>query len=182
MPLTLEMGPALEPVPLDEARRYLRVDGTDDDSLIQSLITAARLHIEAHLGRALINQTWRIETESPCPSALGIPLAPVSSIESVKKVADGTESDVAPELYQTHLLAGRARLDLDRLTLAEGETLRVRFIAGYGATATDVPDTIREAIRRLIAYWFETRGTVEAGAGIPPSVEVLLASYRSVRL
>ena len=28
MPLTLEMGPALEPVPLDEARRYLRVDGS----------------------------------------------------------------------------------------------------------------------------------------------------------
>ena len=47
----LALGPpVMEPVTLTEARQFLRLDQTDEDSLLATLITAARLMIEAASG------------------------------------------------------------------------------------------------------------------------------------
>ena len=40
--LTRQTPPAVEPVTLSEAKAHLRVDSTDDDAYIATLITAAR--------------------------------------------------------------------------------------------------------------------------------------------
>jgi len=50
--------PIVEPVTLVYAKQQLRVDFTDDDSIISSLITAAREYCEKKLHRAIFNQTW----------------------------------------------------------------------------------------------------------------------------
>lgn len=59
--LTLVTAPATEPVMLSDARAHLRIDDDDtsQDSLIQTLIQAAREYIERILGRALVTQTWK---------------------------------------------------------------------------------------------------------------------------
>ncbi|NOZ32801.1 MAG: hypothetical protein GXP01_06965 [Alphaproteobacteria bacterium] len=69
-------GPAGEPVSLTEARAFLRVDDTGENTLISTLITAARVHVESMTRRALINQNWRVlfdvwpaGGESPAPRA-----------------------------------------------------------------------------------------------------------------
>ena len=46
--------PMAEPVTLAEAKMYLKIDFNDDDDLIQTLISAARLMIEAASGHMLI--------------------------------------------------------------------------------------------------------------------------------
>lgn len=53
-------APAAEPLTLDEARAFLRVEHHDDDAVIAALIAGARLHIEAQTRRALITQSWRL--------------------------------------------------------------------------------------------------------------------------
>ncbi len=180
MALTLETAPAMEPIAIADMRGYLRLDGIAEDNLIASLITAARLHVEARIGRVFITQKWRWDVESCPPSRLEIPLMPVSIIDSVKLVApDDSESLFAAERYAARILAGKARINLVGAPPASGEALRIRFTAGYGDSADKTPDTIREAIRQLVAHWFETRGV---SAEAPPSVEALLASYKSVRL
>jgi len=66
MALSLVTGPTSEPVSVDDAKEFLRVDGGDDDALIGSLITAARQHIDGRdgwLGRCLITQTWDLFLE-----------------------------------------------------------------------------------------------------------------------
>jgi uncharacterized phiE125 gp8 family phage protein len=44
--------PAVEPVPLADAKAYLRVEHDDDDDVISGIIEGARLQIEAQTRRA----------------------------------------------------------------------------------------------------------------------------------
>lgn len=50
-------GPSIEPVSVDEVKLYARIDGSIEDTLIESFIKAVRQSTEKYLGRALIEQT-----------------------------------------------------------------------------------------------------------------------------
>lgn len=77
--------PPAEPfITLEEAKRHLRVDGPDDDSLIEGLIAAAIGYLDGLdgvLGRALAPQTIVAVFEGEGPHRL--PLEPVISVEAV---------------------------------------------------------------------------------------------------
>jgi uncharacterized phiE125 gp8 family phage protein len=64
MSAILLTAPAVEPVPLDEAKAYLRVEHSDDDDVIAALIAGSRIHVEAQTRRALITQSWRISADN----------------------------------------------------------------------------------------------------------------------
>ena len=49
-------GPAIEPLTLNEAKEFLRVEHNDDDQVIAALIAGARTHVEAQAQIALIAQ------------------------------------------------------------------------------------------------------------------------------
>ena len=59
MSAILTIGPVREPVEVADLQRHLRLDSGDDD-LLASLISAARMTIEAQSGLRLINQHWRM--------------------------------------------------------------------------------------------------------------------------
>ena len=49
----------------------------------------------------------------------------------------------------------------------------------------DVPEPLRQAIRLLVAHWYENRGLVAAGsqtAMLPSTVAALVAPYRMLSL
>src|SRR5713226_3401115 len=56
--LQVETPPAAEPISLTDAKNFLRVEITDDDTLIGYLITAAREAVEAFTGRSLVNKGY----------------------------------------------------------------------------------------------------------------------------
>jgi uncharacterized phiE125 gp8 family phage protein len=63
--------------------------------------------------------------------------------------------------------------------------IEIALTLGFGATADDVPQTIRHALLLLVAHWYENREPVEIGASstaIPSMVAELLAPYRGRRL
>ena len=87
--LKLISGPADPVVSLDEAKLHLRVDGDDENMLIQGFIDAAVAYLDGAdgvLGRALAPQEWEVTF---CGSKAGdLPLVPV--IDSQQPVtADG---------------------------------------------------------------------------------------------
>lgn len=68
--LQLVTGPQAEPVTLAQAKQHLRVDFTNDDTLITTLISAAREQVEGILQRAIFNQTWVLSLDQfPFPAS-----------------------------------------------------------------------------------------------------------------
>src|SRR5437588_12569492 len=78
-------GPAIEPVALADARKWLKIETGDDDDVVGALITAARLMVEAQIRRMLITQTWRLIYDRwPDARVVKIPLAPFQSLAAMR--------------------------------------------------------------------------------------------------
>lgn len=185
MYLRLVTPPAVEPVTLEEAKQHLKIDGNEDDSLINALITAARQRAEEYTRRAFITQTWEVAVDS-VTSTLCLPRPPVQTIEAV--TLDGQA--VAPENYG--LMVTNLFYTKIPLHAVNPGGLVIRYTSGYGSNATDVPQAIRQAILMLVAHMYEAREgeapqveyevQARAGADIPPMVASLLRPYRVMML
>lgn len=191
MALILTSGPAIEPVSVDEAKAHLRVDGASEDALIASLILTSRLHIEAALGLALIEQGWRLVLDAwPRDGVVKIPLSPVASLTQVRvRNAAGAMEPVGAGNYVAVLVGRPQRIVRTNgawpIPAVPAAGIEIEFTAGFGAAAADVPAPIRQALLLLIAHWYEHRDPFEIGApqtGIPSAVSRLLNPYRPVRV
>lgn len=192
MRLTLTTGPAAEPLSLDEAKAHLRVDGTEEDGLISSLITTSRLHVEAALGLALIVQTWRWQADRWPDAGDGVielGVRPVLTVDAVSVTgADGMAAVLDPATYSVDIAGGVARLAALADWPAPGARLGgaiIDFTAGYGSAASDVPAPLRQALKLLVAHWYEVREPVYVGtmaARVPDTVSDLLAPFARRRL
>jgi uncharacterized phiE125 gp8 family phage protein len=56
--------------------------------------------------------------------------------------------------------------------------------AGYGPGGTDVPEPLRQAIRLLLAHWYEHRGvaTADGLTPLPAALDAITAAYRVLTL
>jgi len=185
-------GPALEPVTLDEARNFLRVDDIAEDGFITTLITAARLHIEGTTGRVLISQTWRVIADDwPLDRTIVLPVAPLISISSITVYDnDGVPNTLPLAQFQPETSTAPARIFLPpqisgASDLRKHNGIEIDYVAGFGPLASDVPQDLRHAILSLVGYWFEHRDAVViAGSGsvVPQGFDRLMAPYKSVSL
>jgi uncharacterized phiE125 gp8 family phage protein len=62
------------------------------------------------------------------------------------------------------------------------EGIHLDVVVGFGQAGSDVPAPLVQAIRLLVARWFENRGDAPAGTALPPDVAALVAPYRRARL
>ena len=190
MTLKLITAPATEPVSASEAKSHLRVDTTADDTYIGTLITVARQNVESHLRRSLINQTWEVVLDAFPAGVIRLPKPPLASVTSIKYTDDeGNESTYSSANYvvDTDTEPGRVVLKSGQtwpaVTLAAANGVRVRYVAGYGAAGSNVPQAIRQAILLVIGSLYENREDVLVAQGVsigvlPFGVVALLAPYR----
>ncbi len=191
MALKLLSGPALEPVSLREAKAHLRVDHADEDLAIAGFITSSRMQIEAVLDAALVRQQWRWTADSwPLNTVVEPALRPLLSVDAVRvRDAGGVATVLDPADYHVGAAGGPVRI-----VPASGHWptpgtrrggIEIDFTVGFGASAGDVPDDLRQALLLLTAHWFEHREPAAAGAGtapVPDAISALIRPYRSVRL
>ncbi len=87
MTLALLTGPAAEPVTLAEARAHLRLDGTEENPLVEALIAAAVRRSKRSAAR-LRDERWRLMLDH-CPhgQAVRLPLALVVVVTAVRCAA-----------------------------------------------------------------------------------------------
>ena len=105
--LKLVTAPTIDPVTVAEVKTYLRIDGTDDDTMLGNFITAATKTIESFLNRKCINQTWdfwldcfpyEVKFDSLIPD--GVTEGKLSEYISTKKFI---EIPIFPLVSVTHL-------------------------------------------------------------------------------
>jgi uncharacterized phiE125 gp8 family phage protein len=184
-------GPAIEPISLAEAKAYLRVEHDDDDDVIAALIAGARVHVEAQTRRALITQSWRIIRDSwPGDGRIAILPAPLRELLAARVYKlDGSTQALDVAVFAADVASAPAALAFASGALpAPGRVvggIELDIEAGYGDDASDVPEALRQAIRILVAHWYENRGLIAPGgavAVIPQSAAALIAPYRVLSL
>jgi uncharacterized phiE125 gp8 family phage protein len=157
--------PAVEPVSLEEAKRWAVVQNPDDDQLVADLIVACREQMEADLGQALVTQT-RTAYFGSFPAGwgeIGLPYPPLQSVVSVQYTAlDGGTATVDPSNYRFVAGSTPGRLWLPWGTawpviLPLRDAVRVSYVCGYGDSAAAVPMAIRMALRSLVAANYNPR-------------------------
>jgi uncharacterized phiE125 gp8 family phage protein len=180
MALSLVTPPGDEPLSIEEAKAHLRIDTTDDDLQVESLIVAAREYCESYTHRAFISQTWDLKLDGFPAGDLWLPLPPVSSVTSVTYVdVNGVTQTWPTSQYLTDLPAGpkarAARITpqymlIYPMTRQIMASVTVRFVCGYGTSPGTLPGAIRAAMLLLIGNWWTNR---EAGELIRASADVL---------
>lgn len=192
MALSLITAPAIEPISIEEARAQVRNPDGDEDSLLNAFIAAARHHAEAITGRQLIEATWEQQLDAICGDVLQLPRPPLRTIVSFKYLDDaGVTQTWSSANYQVDAPSGpfAAQGRVGPLPTATWpisgwgrfNAVLIRFTAGYGTTAEDVPEAIRQAMRLMIGAWYENREDLvlgDAAQSIPLGAQALLTPYK----
>lgn len=181
-------------IPVDEAVPDATADGTltivdQVETYLGELIAGARANVEETLWRALVTQTWELRWSAfPKGSRpIHVPRPPLQSVASI------TYTDTAGDartLVENEDYVVDAGSDPGRIYPAfalswpvakfEPESVRVRFVAGYGDAAGDVPDGIRHALKLLIGHWWHVREAASdrTYSAVPLAIDALLAPFR----
>lgn len=179
--------PASEPLSLAEAKNYLRVEHAADDTLIQSMIAAARMEVEARTRRALLTQTWCIVLDRwPGSGTIASPVSPLREVVAARVYDEAGEPQALdPDIFilNTAAAPGLIAFDAGRVIQPARDIagIELDIEAGYGAAA-DVPAPLLQAMRLLLARAYEYRGQGERNDPLPEGIAVLLAPYRVVSL
>ena len=191
MALQLRDGPAQEPVSLLEAKDFMRLDGSEDDVLVSTLITAARIHIETTLGKILITQNWSYFLDTwPKTKTTYLPLDPIQTIEEVRFHNDQGSYEVIPlEDYSTDIISNHPRIRFHGTKPANStkhlNQLEIRFTAGFGDEPADVPSDLKQALLMLATHWFEQRDPIAFGGNfteVPHTIQALLNHYKKYKV
>ena len=187
--LRVHTEPAVEPVSLAEAKVQAKVDISDDDAYIASLITMSRQYIESILDIAMITQTlearydtfplWEIVLPKP-------PMAPaaVTVIYRDEAGIDRTITSTANQ-FQVDAYATPGRVyplynGVWPAVRGDENSVTVRWQAGYGASGANVPAVLRQLILLQVAHFYEHRQPVVSGYSqvlpVPQTFETLLAA------
>jgi uncharacterized phiE125 gp8 family phage protein len=189
MPLQLVTPPAEEPVSLIEAKLHLRVDFDEDDTLIASLISAARQAAETLTGRQFVNARWKLVLDGFPPCAIALAKCPVQSVVAINYLDMNSSVQTMPaSTYTVDTACEPARItpvfgQVWPPSLPQIGAVSVTFDAGYGA-ASDVPEGIKSWIKLRLGSLYthrEEMAVLSRGRIDPlPFVQGLLDPYRVV--
>jgi uncharacterized phiE125 gp8 family phage protein len=165
--------PALEPVTLQEAKDHLRVTGTDEDTLISALISAARVKAEEETGRAIVTQTISVfwDTWPTTYPTLFLPIVPALAVSDVRYQDESNVTQtISAADYQVDLYGLTPRIvfdsEYDQPDFATvPNALQVRYVAG--ADVADVDEATKAAIKLWLGMLYERREDMKINENTP---------------
>jgi uncharacterized phiE125 gp8 family phage protein len=180
--------PAVEPLSLAEAKVFLRLETADDDPLIAAFISAARLHVETLTGLAFVTQRWRMVLDCwPANGRIAVRPAPLQALIAARVFDfDGEVRTIDAQAFVPDASTSTLSFIPWALPMPTriGAGVELDIAVGFGDAASDVPEPIRQAIRLLVAHWYENRAIVAGAemAPVPSHAAALIAPYRMLQL
>lgn len=149
--ITIVGDGVVEPVSRTDAKNWMRIDYTDDDTLIDNLIEASRVYIEKATGLSLVNKQLKayIECsgENPPVWMIDLPYGPLICVDSVKykESVNDWQTLTKNEDYE---IIGK------KLWVYTAGYYEVTYQTGY----SDVPEPLIADILTLTTWQYENRG------------------------
>lgn len=180
-PASITTPAAAEPVTLEEAKAHLRVDGSDEDALIEGVIAAARAHVEAYCAVPFATQTIEAKCDGFADFSR-LPVAPVQSVGAITYLdTAGAPQTLSADVYELRADGLEASIVLKYgqtwPAVQPGSRITMVAVVGYAAA----PEDVKQALLLLIGHWYEHREAVNIGnivTAVPMAVDALLCNHR----
>ncbi len=160
-----------------------------EDEVLSGFIETARQSCEGYQNRAYITQVWDLFLDNFPDIPFNLPFPPLQSVTHIKYYdTDGTEYTFDSGDYQVSTAGFKGRISLGygktwpSTTLRPMDGVNIRFVAGYGDTAENVPQMFRTAIKLLTGHLYENRESTDIREHfeIPGTVKSLLGPDRVI--
>lgn len=188
--IRLITAPTTEILSLNDAKLFLKVDGTSDDALITEQIKAVRQSIEDILGTRLLTQTWEYYQDD-FTNPIIPDIYPIQSISYITyQDTDNVAQTVTASDYELFVNTFPAQIKPISTTTwpSAGDypaAITVRLVAGYGDTTASIPnlETILRAAKLILGEAYEHRENVQPSHStvklIPNCAKTILMNLRS---
>jgi hypothetical protein len=195
-----------------DVQTNLRIDGTDDQPLVNTLIGAVTKKIESYLGIKLLTQVWSVyfdyfpfspredkwwdgvrdgalsELYSP-ERFLELPFGPCQTVSQFYTFdnADATYSFDSTN-YNVDTIGSQAKIALrigcvwPATVLRPINGIKIKGTYGYGSLNSQVPAPIVQAARHMVTTLYENRGDITFDQPFSPMAQMLLEPYRRMRV
>lgn len=180
MSMQLITEPVLEPVTLDDAKLFLRLDTADDDPVVITMAVASRRLVEQATRNCLLQQTWRFGFDGwPVCGQVRLPLAPLMSLTAVTVLdATGVRQPQALSNFSINGSGGASTIQVNGkppIPAASTGGIQIDAMLGYGTSALAVPQPLRMAVLLILNRLYEMRGLDDSS--IPAAAQALIAPY-----
>jgi uncharacterized phiE125 gp8 family phage protein len=145
--VTTTVAPSATIVTLQAAKDYLRVDYSEDDTLIQSLIETARIRLEQYASVAMTARTLKVVAY--VDEFIELPYAPINTI-SLVEYWDG-EDWVAMTVGDYRVLGDTYKKVYFTSPLMSD--FRFTYTCGYATT----PESMKTALLKMVGDLYEYR-------------------------
>lgn len=187
--LVLTEDPSTQVVSVAEIKSHLRIDTSDEDTLLGLYIDSATEMAENYCGRHFIEHTYKLYFNKQVEEAsLYFPdCRLISTDEVLTKYVEWKLED-----FVTVFFSDKAYLepfsnpsivrlsknfsDLGNKATGDADRFWFNFKTGFGASASDVPQAIKQAIKLIVSdmYYFRE----DRKRSFPMASEILLQPYK----
>ena len=135
-----------EPVSLQEAKDWMRIDFSDDDSVITSQITASRQKCEKYLGLCLVETEVKALYKNSGGDLIELAYGPIETDGDGLPVIDGIPDGAEIKGFGNQIW----------ISSTDGE-----LTLSYTSKFDPIPDWAKDAILNDVAYFYENRGDMD---------------------
>jgi len=166
-----------------DLKAFLRVEHSEEDTLIEAMRVAAIQHIENMCNIGIGDRNAYV-TFDYVPKQFEIPVGPVNQISTVTVGTSTGQVLIASTSYYIDIKRKPARVSFIDVPSAYEHTYeKIQVLVNYGYNEASVPDAVVHAIKLLVAHMYELRqpeviGTISTSLKL--GLESLVNPYRIV--
>lgn len=169
--LKIVTAATVEPITLEEAKLFLRVDTDADDTLITALISAAREYAEHYTQATFADVVYELALDAFPVGCIDLPNGHIVTVTSIKYTDEaGVEQTLGSSAYALSdygMVAFVYPVSSWPVAKTIPNAVRIRYSVSAGAVSA----AARTAMLELVAHFYESR---ENAGIVPPCVLRLL--------